>query len=203
MDDILFSTIERWSNASSRKWGRFLDAGTGSHSLKWIQNLNTDSWTAITADEKMKQQILESGVTIRPVDSILVGNWMSNEFCSQLGTYDTILADYLFGAVDGFSPYTQDIIIDKYVIHSNYLFILIFKYFSNNYISLLIVFINRLRMHLNPGGRLYIVGMNPIPDHSNNYAAEVVTEVRRARDACILLAGHRPYRYTYCTHTYY
>jgi hypothetical protein len=27
--------------------------------------------------------------------------------------YDTILADYLIGAVDGFSPYTQDIIIEK------------------------------------------------------------------------------------------
>ena len=49
-------------------------------------------------------------------------------------------------------------------------------------------------MHLNPGGRIYIVGMNPIPDHSSNPAAELVTEVRRARDACILLAGHRPYR---------
>lgn len=36
--------------------------------------------------------------------------------------------------------------------------------------------------------------MNPIPDHSSKPAAELITEVRRARDACILLAGHRPYR---------
>lgn len=58
------------------------------------------------------------------------------------------------------------------------------------------VFFSRLKQHLNPGGRLYIVGMNPIADHSNacNGAAEIITEVRRARDACILLAGHRPYR---------
>jgi hypothetical protein len=35
--------------------------------------------------------------------------------------------------------------------------------------------------------------MNPIPDHALQ-PAEVITEVRRARDACIQLAGHRPYR---------
>mgnify|MGYP003386953019 CR=1 FL=1 len=115
MSDILFSTVEKWNNDSNRKWGKFLDAGTGTHSLKWIENLNTESWTAITADDNMKNQIMSSGVNVRQQDSILVGNWMSNEFCANLGTYDTILADYLFGAVDGFSPYTQDIIVDKYV----------------------------------------------------------------------------------------
>lgn len=31
----------------------------------------------------------------------------------SLGTFDTILADYLIGAVDGFSPYYQDVIVDK------------------------------------------------------------------------------------------
>lgn len=35
--------------------------------------------------------------------------------------------------------------------------------------------------------------MNPIPDHAPP-PADIVGEVRRARDACILLAGHRPYR---------
>jgi hypothetical protein len=82
--------------------------------------------------------------------------------CS-LGKYDTILADYLIGAVDGFSPYYQDTIIDK------------------------------LKQHLNPGGRIYVIGMNPIPDHAPP-PANVITEVRRVRDSCILLAGHRPYR---------
>jgi hypothetical protein len=54
--------------------------------------------------------------------------------------------------------------------------------------------VSRLKAHLNPGGRIYIIGMNPIPDHSSKPAAELITEVRRARDSCILLAGHRPYR---------
>ena len=48
--------------------------------------------------------------------------------------YDTILADYLVGAIDGFSPYFQDQIFE------------------------------RITSHLNPGGRLYVVGLQPIPD---------------------------------------
>lgn len=30
--------------------GRFLDAGTGTHSLKWIKTLDTQGFTAVTAD---------------------------------------------------------------------------------------------------------------------------------------------------------
>ena len=81
----------------------------------------------------------------------------------SLGTFDTILADYLIGAVDGFSPYQQDVIVSK------------------------------LSEHLNPDGRLYVIGMNPIPDHAAA-PADVIAEVRRVRDSCIMLAGHRPYR---------
>lgn len=62
----------------------------------------------------MKREIeSQSGIIVRSQDRILVGNWMDEQFCSQLGKFDTILADYLIGAVDGFSPYTQDIIIEK------------------------------------------------------------------------------------------
>ena len=39
---------------------------------------------------------------------------MDDSFCSRLGVFDTILADYLIGAVDGFSPYEQDTIISRY-----------------------------------------------------------------------------------------
>ena len=38
---------------------------------------------------------------------------MDDSFCSRLGVFDTILADYLIGAVDGFSPYEQDTIISR------------------------------------------------------------------------------------------
>jgi hypothetical protein len=48
-----------------------------------------------------------------------------------------------------------------------------------------------------------VVGMNPIPDHADS-PADLIGEMRRARDACILLAGHKPYRYkSTCTaHTH-
>ena len=55
MADILFTAIENMN--APRCWGRFLDAGTGVHSLKWIQQLQTSEWVAITADNNMKAQI--------------------------------------------------------------------------------------------------------------------------------------------------
>lgn len=113
--DILFTTLERWQE--NRPWGRFLDAGTGVNSLKWILTLNTLSWDAITADHHMKNEILSNHeIRLRSQDSLLVGNWMDSNFCQQLGKYDTILADYLIGAVDGFSPYTQDLVIERFLI---------------------------------------------------------------------------------------
>jgi hypothetical protein len=36
--------------ATGKEWGRFLDSGTGTHSLKWIHTLPTRGWTAVTAD---------------------------------------------------------------------------------------------------------------------------------------------------------
>lgn len=59
----------------------------------------------------------------------------------------------------------------------------------------------RLKRHLNPHGRLYVIGMNPIPD-SATPPADIISEIRQARDACILLAGHRPYRYARHTPRY-
>ena len=168
MHDILFTTIEKLH--APLPFGRVLDSGTGVNSLKWIQSLGATSctaWTAITADAQMQATILsDSSISAgmrAGCDRLLVGNWMNDEFCDSLGEYDTILADYLIGAVDGFSPFAQDLVI------------------------------KRLKRHLSPQGRLYLVGMQPIPDHAPG-PAEVITEVRRARDACILLAGHRPYR---------
>lgn len=165
MGDILFDSVLRWNGV--RPWGKFLDAGTGAHSLKWLSKLDTKRWDAITADEQMRHNVLkEKDVIVRQdKDKVLVGNWNDESFCESLEKdYDTILADYLFGAIDGFSPYTQDLVID------------------------------RLRAHLKPGtGRMYVIGLGPLPDRAAG-AADIVCEVRRARDACILMANHRPYR---------
>jgi len=72
--------------------------------------------------------------------------------------FDTILADYLVGAIDGFSPYFQDQIFPC------------------------------LATKLNSGGRIYVVGLNPIPDKVEG-DADIFCRVTKLRDACILLAG--------------
>lgn len=65
--------------------------------------LNSSSITAITADNGMRASVMsEVGQMLRPQDRVLVGNWNDENFVSQLGIFDTILADYLIGAVDGF-----------------------------------------------------------------------------------------------------
>ena len=110
---------------------------------------------------------------------IVIGNWASvtpfeeattaievassiNYLCKD-EMFDTILADYLVGAMDGFSPYFQDQIFD------------------------------RLSQHLKPGGRIYVVGLQPIPDKAYG-DADIFCRITKIRDACILLARHRCYR---------
>ncbi len=195
-------------------FGNFLDAGTGSHSLRWIASIihrerllaknasngtsstssplvSLKSFTAITADESMRIRVSEEANALG-IDSsnIIIGNWnegvsvnntsgnveltsSSSDATTKDGnnktallegqTFDTILADYLVGAIDGFSPYFQDLIF------------------------------HRLVHHLAPGGRMYIIGLQPIPDRAPG-DANIFCKITKVRDACILLANHRCYR---------
>jgi hypothetical protein len=97
----------------------------------------------------------------RPADRVVTGNWTDPAFLHG-EVHDTVLADYLLGAVEGFAPYFQD------------------RLFA------------RLRPHV--GGRLYVVGLEPYPDESDEPAGRVVLEIARLANACILLAGHRMFR---------
>ncbi|CAM9741712.1 unnamed protein product [Heterosigma akashiwo] len=99
---------------------------------------------------------------LRDQDDIVIGNW-DDEDLLYGQQFDTVLADYLVGAMDGFSPYKQDRIFE------------------------------RLRRHVAPGGRLYLVGLEPVPEKADG-AGDLVCQVVRLRDACIKLAGHRCYR---------
>lgn len=204
--DALFTYIERCQREYGKPFNKLLDAGTGTHSLRWIAALmdNSDGlpvddplyvqrYTAITADEIMRKAVVKEADQLGMVDKgdIVIGNWFSlkeddnnkdtvtmseEELASGNGLsngssstfladqkFDTILADYLIGALDGFSPYYQDLLL------------------------------SRLNRHLNPGGRIYIVGLQPIPDHVDD-DANIVCKITKVRDACILLAGHRCYR---------
>jgi len=184
-DDQLFGCIEQTQLEQSQPFGRFLDAGTGTHSLKWMASLiigdriedenehilKIEHYTAITADEQMRANVLkEAGLLgIEDKGDVIIGNWQSkraengeDELCHG-EKYDTILADYLVGAMDGFSPYYQDQIFP------------------------------RLTKHLKKGGLIHVVGLNPIPDKAPG-DADIFCKVTGLRDACILLAGHRCYR---------
>jgi len=117
----------------------------------------------------MRRNVLKEarGLGIDGTGDVVIGNWKTEgknanqgeeggELC-QGELYDTILADYLVGAIDGFSPYYQDQIFP------------------------------RLAKHLKEGGRMYVVGLNPIPDKVNG-DGDLFCRVTKLRDACILLA---------------
>lgn len=166
-DDALFGAIEK--QQGDKPFGDFLDAGTGVHSLRWIatlKSLGMNKFTAITADVEMQRRVQNEADSLGMSDDgeIVIGNWFGNKLPVPVDVkYDTILADYLIGAMDGFSPYKQDLMISM------------------------------LTSYLNPGGKLYIVGLEPIPD-SVDGDGDIICKVRQVRDACILLAGHRCYR---------
>lgn len=89
-------------------WGSVLDAGTGTHSMRWLLEQDTTRWTAITGATGMasSMQTLLKGRQ-REQDRLLVGNWMDPALLAG-EHYDTVLADYLLGAIDGFAPFWQD-----------------------------------------------------------------------------------------------
>jgi hypothetical protein len=181
-DDALFGAIEQLQGTVP--FGRVLDAGTGLHSLRWIGTLGGDRgmthFTAVTADSTMRLRVqTEADVLgISELGNVVLGNWFVSDddgnpkqsieraLENEQESFDTILADYLIGAMDGFSPYYQDQMIFK------------------------------LCKFLKPGGSLYIVGLEPIPDsvEPRDAPGNIICKVRQVRDACILLAGHRCYR---------
>lgn len=92
----------------TRPWGSVLDAGTGRSSIRWLMSLQTERWTAVTGSERMAEVVRkEIGERLRPQDRLAVGNWTDVDLLAG-ESYDTVLADYLLGAIDGFAPYWQD-----------------------------------------------------------------------------------------------
>lgn len=159
----LFKYIETLNG--DRPWGDFLDAGTGVKSLQWISTLDTTSWTAITASVNMAEQSKQQYPgTMRNTDRLVVGNWIDEKLLEG-EQFDTVLLDYFIGAIDGFAPYWQDIVLE------------------------------RMKRHIKPGGRLYITGLEPyVPVVEPTPVGQYVGDLGRLRDACLLLARERPYR---------
>lgn len=88
-------------------YGSVLDAGTGPGSIGWLMSVETDGITAVTGDPRMRDKIeRQIGQAKRPKDRLLLGNWKDPELLAG-ETFDTVLADHLLGAIDGFAPYFQ------------------------------------------------------------------------------------------------
>lgn len=165
MDDIPFKNLYDLVRHmhGGLPWGRVLDAGTGRGSMSWLLEQETAGWTAVTGAQNMADDVKRLvGDAMRAHDRLLVGNWMDPELLAG-EQYDTVLADYLVGAIEGFAPYWQD------------------RIFA------------RLRPMVKH--RLYVVGLEPyVPYSPTDPAGRMVCEIGRLRDACLLLAGDRPYR---------
>ena len=88
-------------------YGRVLDAGTGPRSLPWLRSLDTEAITAVTGDPQMQRQVERLvGKWQRPEDRMIIGNWKNPELLAG-EQFDTVLADNLLGAIEGFAPYFQ------------------------------------------------------------------------------------------------
>ena len=147
-----------------RPWGSFLDAGTGVQSLRWVADLNTERWTAVSASPSFTQTVRNSIHQVqRPEDNIILGNWIDPELLKG-ETFDTVMADYLLGAVEAFAPYYQP-----------YLFRRLRP-------------LTRKTLYVK-GLEPYVPTMRPeAPD------ARILWEIGRFRDACVLHGNGMPYR---------
>lgn len=106
MTSSLFTHIEQLQG--DRPWGSLLDAGTGVSSAKWILSLPTRRWTAVTAAKGHGDQVRETvGDRMRADDRLVLGNWLDPTLLRG-EVHDTVIADYLVGAIEGFGPYFQE-----------------------------------------------------------------------------------------------
>lgn len=102
----LFGVIERLQG--DRPWGSFLDAGTGVKSARWARGLATERWTAVSADPGHLAEV-RAGLrqAPRPEDRLVAGNWADPGLLAG-EVHDTVLAEYLLGAVEGFAAHFQE-----------------------------------------------------------------------------------------------
>lgn len=102
----LFRHIEALQG--DRPWGALLDAGTGTNSIGWVTSIPTERWVAVSGAVAHAAQVRDVAEPVRrPQDRIIVGNWADPTLLAG-ERFDTVLADYLIGAIEGFAPYFQE-----------------------------------------------------------------------------------------------
>lgn len=101
----LFGVIERLQGDAP--WGAVLDAGTGARSAGWISGLPTLRWTGVSADPGLLEETrLAVAPRMRPADRLVAGNWADPALLAG-DAHDTVVAEYLLGAVEAYAPYRQ------------------------------------------------------------------------------------------------
>ena len=147
-----------------RPWGSLLDAGTGVQSIRWIADLETERWSAISASPSHAKKVRTAiSHRQRPEDKIIVGNWLAPKLLEG-ETFDTVIADYLLGAVEGFSPYFQSFLFKRL-----------------RPLTGKVIYVKGLEPYV------------PIP-RPESEAGQIIWEIGRHRDACVSLGGALPYR---------
>ena len=145
-------------------WGSFLDAGTGVQSIRWVADLETEKWTAISASPRHSQRVHEAIKQVqRADDRIVLGNWVDPNLLKD-ETYDTVMADYLLGAIEGFAPYFQPYLFKR------------------------LRPLTGKRLYVK-GLEPYVPTMPP-----QDKAGRLLWEIGRFRDACVLHGNDIPYR---------
>lgn len=166
MKDRKHSALYRYIETlhGERPWGAMLDAGAGANSLRWVSGLKTERWTAVTGSAGEAARAREAiGAAERPQDRLVSGNWADPQLLKG-DVYDTVLADYLLGAIEGFAPYFQAYLFDRLRPLTR----------DTLYVT-----------GLDP----YVPTTRP-----ETRAGRLVWEIGRFRDACVLLKGGLPYR---------
>ncbi|KAJ1625551.1 hypothetical protein T492DRAFT_1038963 [Pavlovales sp. CCMP2436] len=137
--DLIFRAAGKylWDGQGTPPRLSVLDAGTGRSSLGWLLRSGwVGSWAAVTASAAMERDVAET-LRAAPADAppgrVVRATWDDAE-CMRGEVFDVVVADYLLGSVDGFTPYRQDALVE------------------------------RLLEHLKPGGALLFVGLEPIPN---------------------------------------
>ena len=88
-------------------WGSVLDAGTGEQSLGWLVEQESSSWTAVTACSKRMNGLRRTfAQKMRREDRLVLGTWSDPHLLSG-EVYDTVIAQYLLGAIERFDPYQE------------------------------------------------------------------------------------------------
>ena len=132
------------------------------------------SVTAVTADASAGEGkgASDARAALDPArgDALVEGKWCVPGAAPPLtvARFDTVLCDYLVGSMDGFTPFLQDAFFDE------------------------------LRPLCAEDALVHVVGLNPVyattAPPPTDAAQQIVVDTARLRDACILLAAHRPYR---------